>query len=231
VTLSLLVPVYALGYWLLRGSSTTLPTASLMAVTLTTLLYALAAAAAGTIAAIPVALYSWRRASLLSRVAERIAYVPRALPGIALALAFVFFAIRYAHPLYQRPPLLVLAYAILYFPLGLTAVRAALGRIPEGLEEVASTLGVRPLRTLGRVTLPLALPGILAGVALIALSASTELTATLLLRPTGVDTLATRFWLYSSGLSYGAAAPYAAVMVLLSVPPVLLLTRQATTRA
>ncbi|GAA4988846.1 hypothetical protein [Kitasatospora paranensis] len=62
---------------------------------------------------------------------------------------------------------------------------------------------------------------------MVALTAGTELTATLLLRRTGTQTLATQFWVCTSGLAYGAAAPYAALMVAMSVPPVLLLTRRS----
>ena len=53
------------------------------------------------------------------------------------------------------------------------------------------------------------------------ISSATELTATLLLRPTGVNTLATQFWTYTSDFSYGAAAPYAALMVAISAVPAL----------
>jgi iron(III) transport system permease protein len=91
---------------------------------------------------------------------------------------------------------------------------------------VARSLGTRPLAVLARVTLPLILPGLGAAFAMVGLTASTELTATLLLRPTGTDTLATQFWTYTTGLAWGAAAPYAAVMTALSVPAVLLLTRR-----
>ena len=45
-----------------------------------------------------------------------------------------------------------------------------------------------------------------AAFALVFISSSTELTATLLLRPTGVNTLATQFWTYTTNFSYGAAA-------------------------
>ncbi|TWG01011.1 ABC transporter permease [Kitasatospora viridis] len=220
------VPVYALGYWLVVGSSTTLPSASILDATGTTLGYALSTGAVTTACAVPVALYSWRRASRLSRVLERTAYLTRALPGIAVALAVVFFAIRYAQPFYEQPAMLVVGYVVLFFPLALTAVRAALAQVPPGVEEVARSLGTRPLLVLWRVTLPLILPGLGAAFAMVALTASTELTATLLLRPTGTQTLATQFWVYTSGLAYGAAAPYAAVMTALSVPPVLLLTRR-----
>jgi iron(III) transport system permease protein len=70
-----------------------------------------------------------------------------------------------------------------------------------------------------RVTLPLLAPGLLAGFCLVFLTAVTELTATLVLAPIGVQTLATQFWAYQSEVAYGAAAPYALVIVALSVVP------------
>lgn len=226
VGVTLGVPVFALVHWLLRGSSTTLPSASIVTETVTTLGYSLTAAALATAAAVPVALYSWRRPTPLARTVERAAYLTRALPGIAVALSVVYFAIRYAQPLYQQPSLLVAGYVVLFFPLALTSVRASLAHVPHGVEDVARSLGVRRIVVLGRVTLPLILPGLGAAFAMVTLTASTELTATLLLRPTGTETLATQFWVYTTGLSYGAAAPYAAVMVALSVPAVLMLTRR-----
>ena len=60
---------------------------------------------------------------------------------------------------------------------------------------------------------------------------ATELTATLLLAPTGTRTLAMRFWSLSSELDYAAAAPYALLLVLLSVPVTLVLFRQSTKAA
>jgi len=57
---------------------------------------------------------------------------------------------------------------------------------------------------------------------------ATELTATLLLAPTGTRTLAMLFWSHSSELDYAAAAPYALVLVLLSIPVTVLLFRQST---
>jgi len=79
-----------------------------------------------------------------------------------------------------------------------------------------------------RVTLPLIAPGLGAAFALVFISAATELTATLLLHPTGVNTLATQFWAYTSELSYGAAAPYAALMVAISAVPAYVLSRHMT---
>jgi iron(III) transport system permease protein len=46
-----------------------------------------------------------------------------------------------------------------------------------------------------------------------------------------VNTLATQFWAYTSELSYGAAAPYAALMVAISAVPAYLISRRMTTTA
>ena len=81
-----------------------------------------------------------------------------------------------------------------------------------------------------QITLPLIAPGAGAGVALVFLAVITELTSTLLLAPIGTHTLATKFWSYSSSLAYGAAAPYALLMVLLSLPATYLLTRPSRER-
>ena len=78
---------------------------------------------------------------------------------------------------------------------------------------------------LGRVTLRLAGPGLAAAFCLVFLSVSTELTATLLLIPTGSATLATQFWSYKQNLSYGQAAPFALVMIAVAAVPSYVLGR------
>ncbi len=47
-----------------------------------------------------------------------------------------------------------------------------------------------------------------------------------MLAPIGTATLATQFWSASSSVAYGAAAPYALLMVLISLPATILLSRQ-----
>jgi iron(III) transport system permease protein len=230
LTLSVGVPLGALTYWFVRGTSSALPPASILADIWSTLEYSLAAAVIATTAAVPVALYAWRRRSRLGAIAERSAYLTRALPGIAVALSVVYVTIHYARPAYLTGWMLIAGYVVLFFPLALTGVRAALSAVPAGVEEVAHSLGSSGGRVLARVTLPLIVPGLGVAAALVLLSAGTELTATLLLRPIGTQTLATQFWSYTSSLAYGQAAPYAAIMIGLSAIPVLLLARRGAAR-
>jgi len=143
-----------------------------------------------------------------------------------IAFALSYFCERYAGGfLYQSAPLLILAYAILFFPLALVCVRASVMQAPPALEEVARSLGQRRLAVLWRVTLPLIGPGLAAAFCLVFLSAVTELTATLILIPTGVQTLATQFWAYQQNLAYGQAAPFALAIIVIAALPSYVLGR------
>jgi iron(III) transport system permease protein len=228
VGLALAVPVGSLVYWMIRGGSSTLPPASILQALGDTAAYSAAAALLATALAAPVVMLSVRHHNRFTVLVERLAYLPQALPGLVVALGLVSFAIRYAFAIYQSSALLVVAYAILFLPLAVVGVRAAIGHISPALEETARSLGHRPARVWLRVTLPLLAPGLGAAFALVFISATTELTATLLLRPTGVNTLATQFWAYTGELSYGAAAPYAALMVAISAVPAYLLSRRTS---
>ena len=143
----------------------------------------------------------------------------QALPGVVIALSLVFFATRYAFSLYHTAVLLVVAYAIMHFPLALVCVRTSVAQAAPALTDVGRSLGRGPVAVFTAVTLPLIAPGLLAGFCLVFLTAVTELTATLVLAPIGVETLATQFWAYQSEVAYGAAAPYALVIVALAVIP------------
>jgi iron(III) transport system permease protein len=61
--------------------------------------------------------------------------------------------------------------------------------------------------------------GLLAGGALVFLTTMKELPATLLLRPTGFDTLAVRIWSAAEELFYGRAAASALLLLAISAVP------------
>ncbi|MGH7640824.1 MAG: ABC transporter permease [Candidatus Dormibacteria bacterium] len=225
LALALGMPVGVIVYWLFRGGSSSLPqTASVADALWHTVAYSGSAAVIAALLALPVALLAVRFPLRPIRVLERSTYIVQGVPGLVIALALVFFSLRYLTFVYQSPELLVAAYAILFFPLAYVAVRASALGAPLQLEEVARSLGSSALRARLQVTLPLIAPGLLAAFCLVFLSAVTELTATLVLIPTGQETLATQFWAYTGNVSYGAAAPYAGAMVAISLGPGLLLS-------
>ncbi len=221
-------PLATLGYWLSVGTSATWDFGTLTETAWATFGVAAAGAALTTLLALPVGVIAARYKGRGARLLEQAAYAGHALPGITVALALVFFAVRYAYPLYQQLPLLVCAYAVLFLPVAVAATRAAVLQAPPVLEDVARSLGRRPWQVLRDVTVPLAAPGVAAGAALTFVVCMKELHATLMLRPTCMDTLATRLWTETGAGSFAGAAPYAAALILLAAIPSYLLGRHRT---
>jgi iron(III) transport system permease protein len=226
--LALGVPVWTILRWLWIGGSSVWVVDDVGAALAQTIGLAAGAAALTTVLAFPVAWVAVRSSGLLARVVEGSNFVTSSLPGIVTALALVTVTIRFAPPLYQTVVLVVCAYVLMFLPRALVSLRAGLAQVPVNLEEASRSLGVSPLRTFTRVTLRLTAPAAAAGASLVFVAVATELTATLLLAPTGTRTLSLRFWSLSSELDYAAAAPYALVMVLLAMPVTVVLFRQST---
>ena len=218
------VPLGMLAYWLVKGSSAAFPMAAIGEALLSSLSLALGGAALCLVLAVPVGLLVVRYKGRLAIWAERLPYLLHALPGLVIALALVYFSLHYVPALYQTSALLLIAYALLFLPLAQAPIRTALNKAAPQLEEAARTLGASSFSAFCRVTLPIIFPALGAAFALVFLDAMKELTATLLLSPTGLNTLATQVWSHTSNIEFAAAAPYAALLILVSGLPVYLLT-------
>ena len=229
--LALGVPVWTIARWLWIGGVQVWSLGDLVPSTLQTTGLAALAAALTAVLAFPFAWVAVRYSGFFARFVEGSNFVTSSMPGIVTALALVTVAIRFAPPLYQTVSLVVAAYVLMFMPRAMVNLRSGLAQVSPGLEEASRSLGVTPSRTFLRVTLRLTAPAAAAGASLVFVGVATELTATLLLAPTGTRTLAMRFWSLSSELDYAAAAPYALLLVVLAVPVTLVLFRQSTRAA
>ena len=211
----LALPAAVLVYWLARGlDRAELPWREVVNSVSASALAAVVAAAA----ALPIAILATRYPSSWTRLLERLAFAGNALPGIVIALSLVFFAANYASWVYQTLALLVFAYVVRFLPQALAGVESSLASVGPRMEEAARALGRGPVATALTVTVPLVRSGILAGAALVFLSAMKELPATLLLRPIGFETLATEIWKLTSVGAYSRAALPALLLIAVSAP-------------
>jgi iron(III) transport system permease protein len=231
ITVTLGVPLGMLAYWLTQhGTAAITPAAvsptALWDATVSSVSLGLGGAALCVALALPLGVLATRYDGWLITLIERTAYLAQGLPGVVVALALVSLTVQILQPLYQSAALLMVAYAILFLPLALVGVRAALSQIRPGLEEAGRSLGLNWLAVTRRVLLPLAAPGLGAAAAMVFVSIVTELTATLLLAPIGTRTLATQVWANTTSLAFAAASPYAALMTVMSLLSAWLLARR-----
>lgn len=217
-SLAVAVPAAVLVYWLYVGSDGGGPArSSLGEAIIGSISSSGFAAIVAVLVALPIAYTVARHPGRTARVLEAIATAGFALPGVVVALGLVFFATRFAGPLYQTLGLLVLAYVIRFLPQAIAAARAGILRADPALEETARGMGHKRLSVFRRVTLPLAAPSVAAGAMLVFLTAMKELPATLILKPIGFETLATRIWESAQTGSYAAAAVPALILIAISV--------------
>ncbi|AZO45549.1 iron ABC transporter permease [Mesorhizobium sp. M7D.F.Ca.US.005.01.1.1] len=216
--LALGVPFVTIGGWLAAGGADVWRFDEIGLALGQTLFLALAGALLATVAAMPMAWISIRAPGPLQRLLEGCNYIVGSLPGVVIALALVTITVRIALPLYQTLFTILVAYALMFLPRALVSLRASIAQAPVELERAASSLGRPPLQALWSTTIRLSAPGAAAGMALVALGIMNELTATQMLAPNGTRTLAMAFWSYSGEIDYASAAPYAFIMVAMSLP-------------
>lgn len=228
-SLAVLFPLVMLAVLLLRGRPG-FDAAEWLAAIGSTIAASGTGAVIALVLAVPIGVLAARYRDRLTSSIESVAFLGFALPGVTVGLSLVFFGINVAPGLYQTLAMLGFGYAVLFLSTAIGAVRSAVAQVPPVLEDVGRTLGHGPVRTWTRITLPLVSPGVAAGALLVLLTAMKELPATLMLRPTGMDTLATELWTRTTVAQFGEAAPYAVSLVLLAAVPALVLARLAGRR-
>ncbi|MFC6634592.1 ABC transporter permease [Microbulbifer taiwanensis] len=207
--LAIVLPLLVFGIWLLRegtgGFEFNYAWNSVHA--------SLLAAVFAVLLAIPVAHAAI--AGRAGRLMERVTYFGFGVPGIVMGTALVYLGLQLPF-LYQTLALLVFAYVLRFLPLAVGSIRATAEGLDPSLVKAARLLGAGPREAFLRVTMPLTLRGMVAGAALVFLEAMRELPATLMLGPTGFETLATYLWrVYEAGY-FGRAAIPGLLLVLMS---------------
>ncbi|WP_148302320.1 ABC transporter permease [Tomitella biformata] len=219
------VPLVVIGRWLASGGAAVWQSSTLVEALGQTLMYGAVGAVVTTVLAFPIAWIAVRYPGRFSKFVEGSNYVTSALPGIVVALALITVFIQ--TDWYQTVFVVFAAYLLMFIPRALVSVRAGLAQVPVDLEEAAQALGKSPAWAFLKVTLRLTAPAAASGMALVFIAIVTELTATLMLSPTGTSTLATQFWSLSGELDYAGAAPFALIMVAVSLPVTYILFRQS----
>jgi iron(III) transport system permease protein len=206
-----------------------------------TLLLGMAAAALVVSTALLLA-YARREApGRVTDIATRLATLGYAIPGAVLAVG-VFVALSLTDR--ALPALagadwriggtlvaILFAYQARFLAVGFGPVEAGMARIGRSLDDAARVLGAGSRRRLLQVHLPLLAPSLFSAAALVLVDVMKEMPITLMTRPFGWDTLAVRIFELTSEGQWEAAALPSLALVATGLLPLVLLNRQAQSRA
>ena len=184
------------------------------------------AATLTVIAALPVALYHARERSAVSQGFLYLSNIGFVLPGPVIALGILSFVIATMPAIYGGMTVLALAMMVRFLPLSIQAQESAVQQLTPSIEQAARSLGANWYENLRRVILPILKGGMATAWVLVFIDTLKELPATLLLRPTGFDTLPVRIWIEASEEMLELAAPASLMLVVGTLPVLWFLMRE-----
>jgi iron(III) transport system permease protein len=178
------------------------------------------------------------------RVLVRLASIGYALPGGIIGLGLLFVLARFDNTvdgffrnafgvstgllITGTAAAVVLACTIRFLALAEGAIRSGAEKLPPNIDDAARSLGRTPLASALTVLLPLLRPAILTALVLVFVDTIKELSATILLRPFGFETLATFVYEAASRGVPEDGAVAAMLIVLTALVPVALLSGALT---
>lgn len=190
------------------------------------LLVSAAAASLATLLALPVALFHARYRNFFSQAYIHLSSLGFVLPGPVIALGVLTVVLLLLPGWYGTIGVLILAMLIRFLPLSVGALEAAVQQLTPSVEQAGRSLGAGPWENLMRVVIPMLKSGLISAWVLVFIDTLKELPATLLLRPTGFDTLPVRIWIEASEEMLELAAPSALMLVIGTLPVIWFLMRQ-----
>jgi len=190
-----------------------------------TLLLASLAAVGATFIGVPIGYVIVRHRSRFSAALDVMATAPFAVAGTVLAIGLVLAYSKGFLILTGTAVIMIIAYVVRKLPFSVRASGAILHQIDPSLEEASINLGVAPLQTFLRVTVPLMIGGIVGGAVLTFVTVASELSSTVVLYSGPWTTMTVAMFQALEGTSAGIAAAAATVLILFTVVPVALVYR------
>ena len=167
---------------------------------------------AGTLIGSLVARRETRSAALL----DGALFIPYIVPGVVLGLGLVVTFNVAPLEITGTATIIVLMLFIRRLPYAVRSSAAILKQIRGSIEEAAVSLGASPARAFVKITLPLMLPGIVAGSLMSFITAINELSSSLILYVGRTMTMPVRIYLSVLDGEFGTAAALSAILLLAS---------------
>jgi iron(III) transport system permease protein len=127
-------------------------------------------------------------------VVDNLAFLPLVIPGLVLGVALIFVYLRFPLPVYGTIVILLIAYVTRFLPYGVRYSSASMYQIGNELEESALVSGATWWKSFIRITVPLLMPGLIAGWSYVFMVSVRELGSSILLYSPGNEVLSIMIW-------------------------------------
>ena len=121
---------------------------------------------------------------------------------------------------------MLLAYTIRFMAAGFKSIDSAMHRVTTNIDEASRLMGLRGIKLLYKVHLPMLRGGIFTALTLAFVDVMKEMPITLMTRPFGWDTLAVKIFELTSEGEWERAALPALTLLLSGLIPIVLLMRE-----
>ena len=187
-----------------------------------TYLLGLAAIAIIVILGILISYLTVRKKNQLNSALDTITMFPYIIPGSVLGISFLFA--------FNKPPLLlsgtalimIISFAIRRMPYTIRSSTAIIGQISPSVEEAAISLGASELKSFAKVTVPMMMPGVLAGAIMSWVTVISELSSSIILYTNSTQTLTIAIYTEVIRGNYGNASAYSTILTVTSILSLLL---------
>ncbi|MBQ8089516.1 MAG: iron ABC transporter permease [Pyramidobacter sp.] len=146
---------------------------------------------------------------------ETVSLLNFALPGTVVGIAYVVAFNSKPLILTGTVTILIASYVFRYDSAGIRNVIAALQQIDPSIEEASASLGASSARTFRKVTLPLVLPAVLAGMRYLFIHSMTAISATIFLVSVRWSLITTRILECMTELQFAQACAFSIVLIIL----------------
>ena len=157
-----------------------------------------------------------RRPSYLSSALDSVLMVPYVVPGVVLGIAFIVAFNTGPIEMTGTGLIIILVIFIRRLPYAVRSSASILKQISNSVEEAAISLGAAPARAFIKVTLPLMIPGIVAGAMMAFVTAINELSSSIILYVGGTMTMPVRIYLSVLDGEFGPAAALSTILLVLT---------------
>lgn len=180
-----------------------------------TLKIAITSTVLGSLLSIVIGYIIQRKKFLSRRILEFSSMLNYALPGTVVGIAYILAFNEKPFLLTGTMTILVAAYIFRYYATGIRSVVASLQQIDPSLEEASASLGANSTKTLFRITVPLIIPSVLAGMRYLFIHCMTAISATIFLVSVRWTLLTTRILESMTELQFSQASAFSIVLIVL----------------